>query len=59
MKLGSTSVDSALDFDASNQSKLNFWERDFNLLLLVKDNSSLLLRERPHRDSVLEVRSPN
>jgi len=29
------SVDSALDFDTSNQSKLNYWGRDFHTNLLV------------------------
>jgi hypothetical protein len=36
MKLGSTSVDSALDFDTSNQPKINYWGRDLNMLLPVK-----------------------
>ena len=36
MKIDSNSVDSALDFDTSNQSKLNFLRRDLNTSLMTK-----------------------
>ena len=36
MLLGFISVDSALDFDISNQTKLNYWGRDLILDLPVK-----------------------
>jgi hypothetical protein len=36
MLLGFISVDSALDFDISDQTKLNYWGRDLILDLPVK-----------------------
>ena len=38
MKLCFISVDSALNFGASNQSKFNYWGRDLNTSLVIKIN---------------------
>jgi hypothetical protein len=40
MKLGSNSVDSALNFYTSNQSKLNYLRRDLNTFFTGKKSMS-------------------
>lgn len=45
MKLGFISVDSSLNFDTSNQYKLNYWRRGLNSALPVKVYSKLVLSD--------------
>jgi len=53
MKIGCTSVDSALIFYSSNHSKLNYWGRDLNSLkdFNIKFHNGGLLNE--HKNSAL------
>jgi len=43
IKLCFISVEFTLDFVTSNQTKINYWGRDLNALLMAKNNGFLLL----------------
>ena len=59
MKMGSNSVDSALDFDTSNRTILNYKGRDLNTSLMAKNTGFLLLKTLKNAGEVSYTSSLN